>query len=651
MATPQDNVVSLTNNSLIDGLIQGSAWTFSSGPRNVTYSLSINDNPSGGAWSVAMANAMRSAFSLWSNVANITFTETGSGSVYTSSPADIAVILTGNEIQSALPGAIALGIFPSPSFGDTFLSGIGESRATYPRLEGDIALDNYHVAYGYASPGGIGFLTMIHEIGHALGLKHTEDDGGNGRPTFAALGIGHLDNNLYTVMSYTDAQYSAFGTNRASGNAATPMPLDILAIQQIYGANTAFHATDDVYVFPADGAVRTIWDAGGFDVLDASAATTGGVLNLATDVGLVKSKFGGSVVEIAVNVVIEKAIGGSGGDYLYANDAGSILDGGPGNDNMWGGYGDDTFIVDSTGDYVSDYYSGGHDTVIASVDFQLPDTVEDLQLISEAGLIGHGNDFANTITGSNSADKIIGEGGDDIVTGGLGRDTILGGGGIDTASYANATSGIIASTGNGIAVDWVLAEGSWVVAVDSEILDSIENLEGGTGNDALYGDAGVNVLNGNAGNDQLYGLAGEDVLAGGTGNDFLQGGPGNDILSGGPDKDTLAGGIGEDSFRFDALPDAATNIDVISDFAHGADRILLDNDIFAAFTAIGALPAGTFVSGVGQTAANDANDFLIYDSSTGALYYDPDGNGTSAATQFATLTGHPALTASDFVVS
>ena len=78
---------------------------------------------------------------------------------------------------------------------------------------------------------------MLHEIGHALGLKHPIDDGNNGRPTFLSLGIGNLDSQLNTVMSYTDGAGSPLGTNML-GNPSTPKPLDILAIQQIYGANT-----------------------------------------------------------------------------------------------------------------------------------------------------------------------------------------------------------------------------------------------------------------------------------------------------------------------------------------------------------------------------------------------------------------------------
>jgi Ca2+-binding RTX toxin-like protein len=80
------------------------------------------------------------------------------------------------------------------------------------------------------------------------------------------------------------------------------------------------------------------------------------------------------------------------------------------------------------------------------------------------------------------------------------------------------------------------------------------------------------------------------------------------------------------------------------------DKIQLENAIFTALTATGALGATKLRSGAGISAAADSDDYLIYNTSTGALYYDADGNGGGAAVQFAVLTGNPLLTAGDFVV-
>jgi Ca2+-binding RTX toxin-like protein len=191
-------------------------------------------------------------------------------------------------------------------------------------------------------------------------------------------------------------------------------------------------------------------------------------------------------------------------------------------------------------------------------------------------------------------------------------------------------------------VDASLINGDFtLVAYNGEGVDlTIEHLHGnlvagelgGSVHAFVQGGGGGVFLQGSAGADELYGDTGADSLAGGVGSDTLQ------------------GGDGSDSFQFDAP--ANSGIDTILDFQHGADRIELNTGYFTGLNLSGNDLAGGFVVSA-NGAATSASDRIIYDDTTGALYYDSDGTGATAAVQFAQMggdagTGVPQLTASDF---
>jgi Ca2+-binding RTX toxin-like protein len=166
------------------------------------------------------------------------------------------------------------------------------------------------------------------------------------------------------------------------------------------------------------------------------------------------------------------------------------------------------------------------------------------------------------------------------------------------------------------------------------------NLDGGAGNDTLIGGSG---------NDILTGAAGADSITGGTGVDLINGGAGNDILNGGLGSDILTGGLGTDSFVFNTAFGPG-NVDQITDFSVVDDTMRLENTgIFTALQATGTLNVANFVANDTGTAV-DANDFVIFNRSTGALLYDADGSGNGASVQFATLTTSLALTNLDFLI-
>ncbi|MEH1940664.1 MAG: hypothetical protein V7L01_10655 [Nostoc sp.] len=160
-------------------------------------------------------------------------------------------------------------------------------------------------------------------------------------------------------------------------------------------------------------------------------------------------------------------------------------------------------------------------------------------------------------------------------------------------------------------------------------------------------DNSVDVINGQGGNDKIDGKSGNDLLRGGTGNDILVGGAGNDIL---------VGGAGADRFLYNTnapFASSAVGVDTISDFKHSqGDKIILDKTTFSAITSA----AGTGFSNKSDfkitNSAGTSTAKIVYDAVSGQLFYNQNGSaaGFGSGGLFATLTGAPTLTVSDFVL-
>lgn len=198
------------------------------------------------------------------------------------------------------------------------------------------------------------------------------------------------------------------------------------------------------------------------------------------------------------------------------------------------------------------------------------------------------------------------------------------------------TSESIDSDDDGIAAT---VYGRGTARADNLKADASGMMSGLDGNDRLRGDAQGNFLSGDRGNDILLGRHGADTLNGGAGNDRLSGGAGRDILT---------GGAGNDVFVFAERP-LNSNADVIKDFGMepgNSDRFELDHRNFKALD-IGVLDKADFVIG---SAAKDASDHIIYDKSTGALYYDSNGDQAGGMHLIARLDEDLSVKASDFWV-
>ena len=407
---------------------------------------------------------------------------------------------------------------------------------------------------------------------------------------------------------------------------------------------------------------------------------------------------------------------------------------------MYGGAGNDTYIVDNALDKVYDVSApgsatnaGGTDTVQTNLNYTLGSFIENLTLTGNTGLIGIGNTLGNTITGTS---------GNDILDGGAGADTLVGGAGNDTYMVALTASGGLEDTVTETStltteIDTIKLSGIstniYAVAVNLSVnvenLDisgtstSLLNLTGNTLSNILIGNAAVNILLGGVGNDTLdggtgsvndtidggdgidtvsfatltstlstgvtlnlggskdtmgyltaSGLGGADkikgvenilgssyadnltgdstanILSGGSGIDTLNGGAGDDTLNGGLGNDALTGGDGKDVFVFNTA--TANNVDKILDFVTGTDKIQLSKSVFAAIDATVGLTKDTFYAAAGVTAGHDADDRVVYNTTTGALYYDADGSGSVAAVQIAILgtSTHPTTAYTDFAV-
>ena len=213
-------------------------------------------------------------------------------------------------------------------------------------------------------------------------------------------------------------------------------------------------------------------------------------------------------------------INGTGNDLantIIGNSGDNILDGSTGADDLRGGLGDDTYLVDDPGDRVSEGLGEGIDTVISEVTFTLGANLEILTLSGTLAIDGTGNGLDNTIVGNDANNLIDGRGGADLMIGGDGDDTYVVDNPGDEVSEAvgQGTDTIRSSITFNLDTDGI--------NVENLTLTGADNIDG-TGNDL------ANTIVGNSGNNLLDGGAGLDVLIGGAGDDtYIINQPGEQI--------------------------------------------------------------------------------------------------------------------------
>jgi Ca2+-binding RTX toxin-like protein len=538
-----DPTVTANHNLLFD-LLEGFKWGnngVGNGGGTVSYSFPTSNSSS--LWdssyqttgeltnfqaaTLAQQTAVTTALNLYSNVANIQFHLQSESS---SSVGDIRFATTSGTTSMTPDTYAYTWVTPTGAAnGDVWLN------AVQPVSTGnDFTL------------GANGWNTVIHELGHALGLDHPFSG-----PEFNPGGFW----DAFDTFQYTNMSYSNATNNQDDGFSSiyptTPMLFDIYALQYLYGANTTFANGNDNYVFTeGQKYYQTIYDTGGIDTITYNSVSDGAVIDLRggynfSQLGLPVTydiQGGGTGsnpndVTIYFGQTIEDAVGGGGADSIIGNDAANLIIGNGGNDTETGGIGNDTLygnqgndsLLGGTGD---DFiYGGQNDDYVDAGDGN--DYVEG-NLGNDTILGGLGNDFEH---GGQGNDVIYGNQGDDTLYGGVGDDNVYGG---QNDDYIDAGDGNDYAEGN-LGNDWMLGG------------NGRDTMHGGQGNDTLDGGSGDDSLMGGQGDDSLFGgledtlvSAGNDTLDGGDGNDMLVGGVGNDSLLGGNGQDTLFGNQGND---------------------------------------------------------------------------------------------------------
>lgn len=331
----------LTGDPEIDALLFGTSWNASAdGTTLTTLSYSFaggqslwpdygsSGEPSTGFIPLGSGErqAVRDALLSWSSVANLEFGEVADDAN------GFGTLRVGYTTLGMDASQLAYTYAPtdSASGGDVWLNA---------QLEDSL--------YAGFTPGGLSSYVVLHELGHALGLKHPHAES----PANSAT-LGSLEDSLFdSVMSYYAWPGVALTQTNIDRLPTTPMALDIDALQALYGANTTYRNGDDAYIYDGNGKyLETILDTGGEDTIQITGSRDAEI-DLRPDewsqLGSAVQINGGSIqsadtVRIYHTTQIESAVGGNGNDSLIGNDLANQLTGNAGNDTLHGGAGTDS---------------------------------------------------------------------------------------------------------------------------------------------------------------------------------------------------------------------------------------------------------------------------------------------------------------------
>jgi len=549
------------------------------------------------------------SYALSANVENLILTGAalaGTGNV-------LANTLTGNALDNTLDGGGGNDTLDGGLGADTMIGGAGDDVFIVDNM-GDVVsenagegIDTVRASVSYVLSAEVENLVLI-GVGAAI------NGTGNASNNYI---IGTTGNNILIGLDGDDTLNGAGGVDTMIGGAGddtyyVDSTTDVLIEDPGEGTDTVYSTVS--WVLGAN-----------FEHLYLGVAGSG-VIN-GTGNALDNTIYG--------NLATNTLIGLDGNDYLD--------DGGGGGDRLYGGAGDDTYVITDATARIFEDAGGGTDTIIlragfAGTSYTMAANVENLIMETQNPSVT-GNALSNTITGSAGNNKIHGgSGGNDVLFGMAGDDTLTTGAGDDTLDGGLGADRMDGGAGNDVFivdnVGDVVIGGSGIDLILSSVTytasATVENLTlTGTGNINATGNALGNILTGNSGNNSLFGLSGNDTLDGGDGDDFLSGGNGLDIMT---------GGAGADTFLFDLLG-AFNNIDTVTDFSTGEGDVINIADLLSGF----------YTDGV-----DDILDFVLFEDS-GAdtiISVDRDGaGGLFGFQQIAVLTGVNGLTDEEALVT
>lgn len=341
--------IGLTGDNAVDSLTTGYRWTFDGSPV-LNYSISGGFNGETFLQPDVMLRYWGGALQTFAQVANLKFVSLG---VFddpidaAQAGSDINLSIDGSSIFFSSTNQWARGFFPAQQY----------LNWPYPGAAGDVFINLLSGANRLPSyePGSQGWFLLLHELGHTLGLKHPHDDGGTGHPTFNELGIGRLDHDYVSIMSYNDdADWNVF-----EWDPATPMIFDVIGLQYLYGANQATYAGNTLYQIDRSEQYQTIWDAFGEDTISVEASGEGWYIELPNQTisDLINTRIGHVAPEQEVDLVFphtlvwltgefENVVGSSFSDRILANDLANSIRPLGGDDWIDAGAGLDRVVYD-----------------------------------------------------------------------------------------------------------------------------------------------------------------------------------------------------------------------------------------------------------------------------------------------------------------